>query len=93
MADPKNVKKIREMRYANPNLTQGLAYFQTQNFNHQTKLMLIAEVTMDNQVELGLLGAFRENPLVLKTVLNELTKFVDYKTDELIDLEFIEIAD
>lgn len=86
-------KKIKEIQYVNENITQGLAYFQSQNFNGKSKIMLIAEVIDNKTIELGLLGAYKDNPLILESVIKKLQSMVSNRSDNLVDVEVLELSD
>lgn len=89
----KESKPLKEIRYINDNIVQGYAYFQSQAMNSQAVLSIVAEVDKDGTIELGLLGAFNENPLVLQTLHNELGKMLNDRVDSLIKVKHIEMID
>ena len=93
MAGDKQKKPLKEIRYVNDNIVQGYAYFQSQAMNSQAVLSIVAEVNKDGTIELGLLGAFNENPLVLQTLHHELGNMLNDRVQKLIKIKNIELTD
>lgn len=85
--------KIKEIQYVNENITKGLAYFQTQNMSGKSKVVLVAEIIDNKTIELGLLGAYKENPLILDSVIKKLQSMVASRSDSLVDVEVLELTD
>lgn len=90
MADNKN--NVKKIHYISDNITQGLSYFQQQNFKGLSKIVLVAEVIDNRTIEIGLLGAFKENPLILDNVIKELQNLVNERVDGITDIDVLDIT-